>query len=138
MTDRDDQPASGSGFNLGGSGFGGVYGSPTFTSPALERMSGALAAMAASSRIEVPDFEVDDSPQRTAESTEQMAQYVAELVQLTGSSLALTEQSREDNAKLERFTRRISWASLGISIASLAVAIASLIVAIVAITAQAS
>jgi hypothetical protein len=89
---------------------------------------------------EIAAVAMDDSHQRTARHTEQMAEYsaamaahIAHLATLTEQSLRLAAQGREDSARVERFSRRMSVASLWVSIASLAAAAGSVAVAIVAI-----
>lgn len=82
---------------------------------------------------DLPDFGVDDSPQRTAQATEQMAQKLADmhvvtedLVRLTAINLRHTEEQRALSARTERFTRGMTWASLAVALASLGVAVIAL------------
>jgi len=84
-------------------------------------------------RPEVPHFEFDDSHIRTAEATAQMAAQTEALVGLTRSAVQLAQASKDSSDKVERFTRRMSWASFWVSVGSTIVAIASLAVAIVAL-----
>lgn len=62
-----------------------------------------------------------------------MALSMRDLTEVARASLQLSEQSREDSARVEGFTRRISWASLCISIGFTIVAVASLAVATIAL-----
>ena len=97
------------------------------------------------SSFDVQNIELDDSSQRTAEHTAQMAAYteamarhIRQLADLTQQSLQLSEQARRDSAQAERFSRRMSLSSFWVSIASLAAAMGSIVIAIVALSAQAN
>lgn len=83
--------------------------------------------------IKMPEMHFDRSPSRTADATEQMAEHTAGLLQLTQAALDLAESSKNNSDRVERFTRRMSWASFWVSVGSAIAALASLIVAIIAI-----
>jgi hypothetical protein len=119
-------------------GFRGIFGKSYMNLFLPEmKMPEPVGLLAVPTRLEetfkIPDFEFDDSPQRTAENTAAMNKHMGDLLRATHDSLRLAEASRADSARVERFTRRISWASLWISIGSLTVAVASLGVALIAI-----
>ncbi|MBS0024119.1 hypothetical protein [Microbacterium paraoxydans] len=84
------------------------------------------------------DLPIDTSHHDTARNTERMAesleaqrQAVAQLVQLTTASLALTTEQREASERAERFSRRTTITSVIIAGASLGTSIAALIVAVI-------
>jgi len=77
--------------------------------------------------LDVGDF-FDGAPARTAESTERMAEAVAELVALTANSLALSEKQREQSERSERFSRRMTWVSVILTGASFVAAVVAIIV----------
>lgn len=83
------------------------------------------------------DLPIDTSHHETARNTERMAETlegqteaVAQLVQLTASSLALTTEQREASERSERFSRRTTIISVVIGAASLGTSIAAIVVAI--------
>ena len=79
-------------------------------------------------RIDMSEWaiHVDDSPMRTASAVEEMVTHTQSLLELTRVSVEMARQSKEDSSKVERFTRRMTWASLAIAIASLAASIAAI------------
>jgi len=86
---------------------------------------------------EVPEIHFDTSPQETAENTERIARQLeqlhdvtAQMVTLTATNLALTEQQREGAARMEQFSRRATWASIVIGAGSLVAAVAAIVVTI--------
>lgn len=67
---------------------------------------------------------------KAARETQRQTRASRDLVELTKVSLAVAASARDDAARSERFTRRMSHASLWVSIASLTAALASLVVAL--------
>src|SRR4051812_20026477 len=51
---------------------------------------------------------------RTAKHTKKVADGTEALLQLTKASLALSAQARQDSARAERFSRRMTWISVAI------------------------
>lgn len=93
-----------------------------------------LAARSTELAYDMPEILIDPSPGRTADAAEETAEYMSQLLLAMQRSVELNEQSRKDSERVERFTRRISWASLWIAIGSTAIALGSLVVALVALT----
>jgi ElaB/YqjD/DUF883 family membrane-anchored ribosome-binding protein len=60
-------------------------------------------------------------------SAEVANERIASLLELTDRNVALTEQAQAAADKTERFSRRVSWASLGISVASLIAAVLAVV-----------
>ncbi len=72
-------------------------------------------------------------PSRTAAATERIAAQQSEELALARAAVELSQQSLAASEKVERFTRRMAWASLVIAIASLSAAIVSVAIAVVAL-----
>lgn len=92
-----------------------------------------LATMPPMIDYDIPVFEPDDSPQRTADATEQMVEVLrdvhtvtADLVRLTNTNLQLTQAQQESARRTERFTRGMTWASLAVAVASLGAAVVAI------------
>ncbi len=84
------------------------------------------------------DLTVDDSKWRTAnaaeataDAAEATASFTRALLKSMESNVELSIQTREENAEMSRFTRRMSVASLVVSIASVGAAVGALVVALI-------
>lgn len=76
------------------------------------------------------------SPDHVADNTKRIANQQQEELAIARAAIELSQQALAASESVERFTRRMSWASLWISIGSLVVALGSLAVAIVALAGQ--
>lgn len=74
--------------------------------------------------------EIVSATQRTAELIGQQNAAIAQLVELTINSLALSQTQQEQSRKSDRFSRRMTWTSVILTGATVAVSLAALIVAV--------
>lgn len=86
--------------------------------------------------FDLPDFEADDSPRRTAENTEAMTEHMAALTAvmreqaaLVAEQVALSTETLQTAEQAERRANRIGWISLAVAVASLGTSIGALFAA---------
>lgn len=79
---------------------------------------------------------IPDHDRETARATKSMDTKLSDLVDAMNQTIRINQQAQEAAARSERFSRRMSVASLWVSIASLAAAVGSIVVAVVALLSQ--
>lgn len=76
-----------------------------------------------------------DHDRKTAEATKSMDAKLSDLVDAMHQTIEINQQAQAAAARSEKFSRRMSVASLWVSIGSLAAAVGSIVIAIVALLA---
>lgn len=112
-----------------GSGARGLLGTIQPVDPLIDNEAARRALILDNIQDQFETIELDDSPQRTAEHTEAMANYTSQLLEAMRQSVKLNEETRQANQRTEIFTRRMTVASFIVSLASLGAAVASMILA---------